>query len=378
MNTNDLQRTHRMMAHGAAPAGGGAADMTRRWGACLALALLLAPWISRAQDPAAAGAGAGTGTPSIEDLERQLQKKTQQRKKTEHAQPAKATPGPADAAGPLALSGPLVDIRAGTFRMGDAIGDGDDDEKPVHEVSIKAFRLGRYEVTRGQFKRFVSATGYRTDADRDEGAKSGCAMAESDHKIDYHVGQSWRDPGFEQTDEHPVVCVSWNDAQAYILWLNQQTNQRFRLPTEAEWEYAARGASSSRFQWGMNAKQGCQFANAADLTRWPANSGRAPETRLECDDHFLYTAPVGSLLANDFGLFDMSGNAAEWTQDCYHANYTGAPADGHAWERSPCMRRVIRGGSWNTGPARLRVAARGLNGNSGRNAYTGFRLAADP
>jgi formylglycine-generating enzyme required for sulfatase activity len=345
-------------------------NITLRLVSFLALTLLVAPW-ALAQSP--------PGAPSIEDLEKQLQKKTQQKKKAEHAQSAKAPAAAAAAAAePPALSGPMVDIRGGSFRMGDTIGDGDDDEKPVHDVSVKAFKLGRYEVTRGQFKRFVTATGYRTDADRDEGTKSGCAMVESAHKIDYHVGQSWRDPGFEQTDDHPVVCVSWNDAQAYILWLNQQSGQRFRLPTEAEWEYAARGSSSSRFQWGMNAKQGCQFANGADLTRWPPDSGKPADMRMDCNDHFLYTAPVGSFQPNDFGLFDMSGNAGEWTQDCYHPNYTGAPADGHAWERSPCMRRVTRGGSWNTGPARLRVAARGLNGNSGRSVYIGFRLAADP
>ena len=143
------------------------------------------------------------------------------------------------------LVGDMVSIPGGTFRMGDLNGGGDDDEKPVHSVTVSAFMLGKYEVTVGQFRRFVEATEYRTDAERNAGGKDGCRIYTGDG-WSWTWGRSWRSPGYAIDDKQPVVCVSWNDAQAFIAWLTEQTGESYRLPTEAEWEYAARAGMICR------------------------------------------------------------------------------------------------------------------------------------
>jgi formylglycine-generating enzyme required for sulfatase activity len=180
-----------------------------------------------------------------------------------------------------------------------------------------------------------------------------------------------------QSDDHPVVCVSWNDAQAFVSWLNQQSGQKFRLPSEAEWEYAARAGNVAKYPWGMDADQACRFANGGDQTPYPDNSGRAWANPLNCKDGYFYTAPVGSFASSDFGLKDMIGNALEWTQDCENESYSGAPSDGSAWTSGNCDRRVVRGGSWAVGAASLRVSYRGRTGAANRHDNDGFRLAHD-
>ncbi|MBL8253728.1 MAG: SUMF1/EgtB/PvdO family nonheme iron enzyme, partial [Candidatus Competibacter sp.] len=191
--------------------------------------------------------------------------------------------------------------------------------------------------------------------------------------------RNWRNPGFPQTDAHPVVCVSWNDAVVYAEWLSRRTGQTYRLPTEAEWEYAARaGSAASRF-WGDDPNAGCDFANAADQ----ALKRRYPDyrwTTVTCDDGTIYTALAGRFKRNAFGLSDMLGNVWEWVRDCYADTLRSVPADGTSWEGASgefCARRVVRGGGWSGGPEGVRSAFRDGFAPGSAGGLLGFRLARD-
>ena len=269
------------------------------------------------------------------------------------------------------LAGEMVSIPGGMFRMGDLSGEGDEDEKPVHSVTVPAFRLGRHEVTVDQFRRFVEATGYRTDAERNADGNAGCSVYTGDG-FNWTAGHSWRNPVFPVGDTHPVVCVSWNDAEAFVKWLSAQTGKAFRLPTEAEWEYAARAGSTTKYHFGDSWSQLCRYANHADTSTdfdWRNES---------CSDGAGYhTEWVGSYQPNSFGLYDMHGNAWEWVQDCWNNSYAGAPTDGRAWTLGDCSLRVIRGGSWDNFPGHLRSAVRYRPSRSYRGGTLGFRLAQD-
>ena len=267
-----------------------------------------------------------------------------------------------------AAVGELVDIPGGTFRMG---GRGDDDEKPEHTVTVSAFRLGKYEVTVGQFRRFVEATEYSTEAERNVDGEEGCVVYTGDG-WKWRRGYSWRNPGYSVVDDHPVVCVSWNDAQAFIAWLTEQTGDSYRLPSEAEWEYAVRTGSTKKYHFGNSKSQLCSYANHADSST--DYSGR----NKSCSDGVgERTATVGRYLPNEFGLYDMHGNAWEWVQDCWNENYRGAPSNNRAWTGGDCNRGVLRGGSWGHAPEHLRSAARGRAVRSSRDDTIGFRLAQD-
>ena len=222
----------------------------------------------------------------------------------------------------------MVTIPAGSFRMGCVSGRGcNDKEKPVHSVRIESFELSKYEVTFKEYNAFTDATG-RERAD-DEG---------------------W--------DRRPVIYVSWHDAVAYTQWLSSQTGETYRLPSEAEWEYAARAGSTMQYSWGNNI--GVNRANCyACGSQWDGEK----------------TAPVGSFSANSWGLHDMHGNVWEWVQDCWNSNYEGAPADGSAWESGDCSYRVLRGGSWGYDTWSLRSAHRNGNTTGYRINGLGFRVA---
>ena len=267
--------------------------------------------------------------------------------------------------------------------------DRDSDEGPVREVKISyTLAMGTTEVTRGQFGQFVADAGYKTDAERGDGCYSwGGSEWKKDAKF------NWRSLGFAQTDDHPVACVSWADAQQYIAWLNKKAGlaakakDRYRLPSEAEFEYAARGVTQpgqqrsgqqhQRFYWGddLDYSKICRYANGADLTakkqfNWSPTSN--------CEDGHVYTAPVGSFEANAFKLKDMLGNVWEWTQDCYEGDYKQAPTDGSAWEpaaQAEGCRRVLRGGGWDNNPRNLRAAVRVHLAPDNRSIVSGFRVA---
>lgn len=268
----------------------------------------------------------------------------------------------------------MVVIPAGSFAMGSPKGEVGRkvDEGPQHLVKVaKSFALGSHEVTVAEFKRFVQATGYQTDAERnpDQGVS---AWSDSKGGLAPAKGRSWRNPGFPQDGRHPVVGVSLHDAMAYVNWLGKETGKDYRLASEAEWEYAARaGTTSARF-WGDDPNQACRYANVADQR---ANEKHSTWTIHQCDDSFAETAPVGSFAPNAFGLYDMIGNVWEWTRDCWNTSYADAPSDGSAWLEGDCARRVGRGGSWNSRPGQARAASRDKAEPGYRDDNTGFRIA---
>ena len=172
------------------------------------------------------------------------------------------------------------------------------------------------------------------------------------------------------------MCVNWEDAQAYARWLSAETGKTYRLPSEAEWEYAARAGTTTRRHWGDDPDDGCAYANGADRTfearvdNW---------TVMDCTDGVVWTSPVGAYRPNAFGLHDVLGNVWEWVEDCWHDDYDGAPRDGSSWTTGgDCGRRVARGGSWNNSPRGLRSANRSWSGAERRTSNIGFRVARTP
>ncbi len=270
----------------------------------------------------------------------------------------------------------MVAIRPDHFQMGSPNSEADrySDEGPQHQVTIpRPFALSRCEITVGQFKQFIKDTGYQTSAETDG---IGCYIWNPNKsKWEPQAENNWKNPGFAQTDEHPVVCVSWQDSQRYVQWLSQRTGVLYRLPTEAEWEYAARAGSQIARYFG-DASQ-CEYANGLGLE---AKGIAAKDWKLaNCSDNVVYTAPVGSFKPNAFGLYDMLGNVYEWTLDCWHENYGGTPPeDGSAWleaDKGDCSRRVVRGGSWYFNPQILRSASRDGINSDGAFVNAGFRVA---
>lgn len=271
----------------------------------------------------------------------------------------------------------MVMVKPGRFLMGspDDENGHSDDEGPQHEVTIpKPFAISRCEITVEQFKQFVQDSHYQTTA---EESGKGCYVWDSDKKqVEQLPERNWKNPGFEQNADHPVVCVSWDDAQAYAAWLSRRTGATYRLPTEAEWEYAARaGTTAARY---YRDDQQCNYANSAGQE---AKSIAGSDWMLaECTDGHVYTAPVASYAENHFGLFDMLGNVWEWTQDCWHDNYRNALRDGSAWlekDGGNCSRRMVRGGSWLNAPQFLRSAFRDGGGTDEAYFNQGFRIARD-
>jgi formylglycine-generating enzyme required for sulfatase activity len=260
----------------------------------------------------------------------------------------------------------MVRIQGGSFRMGDIQGGGDSDEKPVHSVSVARFAMGRYEVTVGEFRQFVNATGYKTDAEK----QGSCwTYAGSWKKV---KGANWRKPKFSQTNTHPVVCVSWNDATAYAKWLSQQTGHTYRLPTEAQWEYAARAGTTTSRYWGNDPNEACRYANVHDNTSKQKNNGFT-WTHHKCTDGYAQTAPVGRFKANAFDLFDMLGNVWEWTCSEYEDKYTGK--ESKCIRQNSGSRRALRGGAWGYKPWSVRAAGRYWESHDGRYLIVGLRLA---
>jgi sulfatase modifying factor 1 len=242
------------------------------------------------------------------------------------------------------------------------------DAMPQHSVVIHAFAIGQYDVTREEFAAFVAETGYQI-------AESCYGPNASRTDWDW-TGKDWRNPGFPQTERDPVVCVSYDDARAYAAWLSGKTGRPYRLPSEAEWEFAARaGTTTSRF-WGDDSARACQFANVADLVHMKAlNKPLEPGTYFACSDGFAFTSPVGSFAPNAFGLYDMLGNVAQWTADCWNDSYTGAPTDERPWLTGDCGSHPGRGGMWNGIPYSTRVDFRGDGSTTFHGAHGGFRVA---
>ena len=170
--------------------------------------------------------------------------------------------------------------------------------------------------------------------------------------------RGWRDTGYAQTDDHPAVCVTWEDALAYTQWLSALTGRRYRLLSEAEWEYAARAGTITPRYWGGADSAVCLHANGADRTARAANPQALAWGAADCDDGHVYTSPVGRYRANAFNLHDMLGNAGEWTADCWNPDHRGAPAHGRARDDGDCWLRAVRGGAWDDAPVDLCAAYR--------------------
>lgn len=237
-------------------------------------------------------------------------------------------------------------------------------EQPQHPVRIAySLGVGVYEITVGEYKEFADATQHRS---------AGCQMYDGSWQANSEL--NWNNAGYTQTAAHPVVCVSWRDAREYAAWLSHKTGQRYRLPSDSEWEYAARAGSLLPRPWNTNVEGACKSANVADQ----AAAQQYPGWKVHpCSDGYVYTAPVGSFQPNAFGLYDMLGNVFEWVQDCWHADYRGAPADGSAWLNGDCSQRGMRGGSWFTTPSLVTASARNRFEETYRSNSVGFRLVRE-
>ena len=268
----------------------------------------------------------------------------------------------------------MVVVPEGSFTMGspDTEPGRDSDEGPRHEAKIaRAFAVGKFDVTKDEFAAFVKDTGYD--------AGSTCFFYDKKDASIAVSGHSWRDPGFAQTGSHPAVCLDWDDAQAYAKWLKDKTGRSYRLLSESEWEYSARGQTSPgtypRYFFGGSDRDFCKYGNGADETAKTQIPGASVWTVLPCRDGYAYTSPAGAFMPNPFGLYDMHGNVWQWVEDCYRDSYAGAPSDRSPKISGDCGQRVIRGGSWNFDPRYLRAAHRGRFVPSLRLNDLGFRVA---
>ncbi|MFT5468139.1 MAG: sulfatase modifying factor 1 [Verrucomicrobiales bacterium] len=276
---------------------------------------------------------------------------------------------------------------------------------PSHPVRIsKSFWIGSREITVAQFRAFVEATDYETSAETNEKGALALFPEETDgpEKFQTKPGCNWRNPGFAQTDDHPVVCVSWKDAVTFCEWLSKKENRVYRLPTEAEWEFAARAGSTSMYLSGDSPDGVYEYGNVADAALEKAHPNMTLRQRIaglkEGDgDGFVYTAPTGSLKPNAWGLFDTHGNVWEWCSDRYMIEYYGelrakAVKDGSTTEPAETVDptgpestlndqygewRAMRGGGWTNSPITARTAWRGFGEASDSFCYTGFRVVVE-
>ena len=276
----------------------------------------------------------------------------------------------------------MIVVAAGSFMMGSPENEPDRDaiEGPQRRVTIRKFAVGKFDITRAQWASFAAATN-RT-------ATGGCAWAgPAEEELDPTM--SWRKLGFPQDDTHPVVCVTWQDAQDYVHWLRQRTGKKYRLLSEAEWEYSARAGTATAYPWGVTASHDHSNYGADECC-----SGLA-----KGQDQWEKTSPVGSFPPNGFGLHDMHGNVLQWVQDCLAISYSGLPSDGSPYEKSiplnapgpfppaevtgtnSCSYRMVRGGDWGDPPKMIRSAFRNYGPGPGatlenyRSAGVGFRVA---
>lgn len=272
----------------------------------------------------------------------------------------------------LPIEPPMVAIKAGQFMMGSAR---KADSQPVHAVAIKAFRLGKYEVTAAEFQRFVEATRYK--------APRMCTQMASKNWFATVPNEFTAAATLQSMSKfEPATCIGWSGADAYVKWLARETGKNYRLPTEAEWEYAHRAGSTQRYFFGNDETQACRYANLADRSAEAAvRRDFALESKdhvgvIPCDDKAEYASIVGMYEPNAFGLHDTLGNISEFLQDCEHDDYNGAPGDGSAWASGACKERGLRGGTWHW--RGFHAASRGFMEPNFIGSLEGFRIAEDP
>lgn len=264
----------------------------------------------------------------------------------------------------------MVVIPPGSFTMGYDGGVSEERyEGPVRDVTIDyAFALASKEVTQGEYAQFVASTGHVSG--------TGCAIwnGETWHHTE---GADWRDPGYgrDPYPNEPVACVTWRDVKAFTLWMTAKTGKPYRLPSEAEWEYASRAGIEGPYAWGDDPNGGCDVANHYDVSGTNPNLPHVPVT---CDDGFAMVAPVGSLKPNGFGLYDMIGNVWEWVEDCYLVPIPLEPTDGSPVQvPGQCDRRAVKGGAWSSSLSWQRPTFRGRDPEDRISHIFGFRLARD-
>lgn len=293
--------------------------------------------------------------------------------------PVPAIPAPPAAAGlgPVPTAGSqirdcqycpeLVVVPGGEYVMGSGKEEKfrEPDEEPAHRVRVTGpIAVGKFEVTRGQYAVFAKETAREH--------KGGCHSTRGG-RFQKNPKAHWQNPGYEQKDDEPVVCVSWDDAQAYVAWLSKKTAKAYRLLNESEWEYVARAGTTGRHHWtGADEASVCRYASVADSTHKGISPGMPT---FPCSDGFAYTAPVGKFPANSFGVHDMLGNAWEWVEDCWNEGYAGAPDFSQPRLSGACTERVFRGGAWNSKPVTLRNAYRDRESKEDRHDNLGFRVA---
>jgi len=284
----------------------------------------------------------------------------------------------------------MVVIPAGSFTMGSTVGELGHNfytdyqlavEGALRKVSIRQFAAGKFDITRGQWAAFVKATNRQTHGGC---SWSGLPAPAGSNLWDPNPDASWKNLGFLQDDDHPVVCITWNDAKDYVQWLSLKTGANYRLLTEAEWEYAARAGTTTPYPWGDTASH--EYANYGTDTTAGIGLTRGR-------DKWVTTSPVGAFPPNQFGLYDMHGNVLQWVEDCLSASYSGLPIDGSAYKadtmlkmpgniwlwmngKSSCSFRICRGGDAWDPPALIRSASRNWGQHMGYgSAGLGFRVA---
>jgi formylglycine-generating enzyme len=273
----------------------------------------------------------------------------------------------------------LIKIRPGSFLMGSPLREitiVNHDEVQHRVVLTKGFYIASTDVTVGQFKAFAENSGYLTTAEKVGSAPAWVPVGR--HRGWQTVnGASWKNPGFPQRDDHPVVVLTWDDAVAYCAWLSKKEGNHYRLPTEAEWEYCCRAGSQTTYFWGNNPDDGAGYANC-----WDLSAARAfPERSNDCfkwDDKYVYTSPVATFKPNAWGLYDMIGNAKQWCSDFFDTLPSGKVVDPHgpAQSENGDGEHVARGGSWWDPPKLCRCATRFVPPTAIM-AEDGFRVVLD-
>lgn len=246
----------------------------------------------------------------------------------------------------------MVFVKGDCFEMGDAFNGKYVDDKPVHEVCIDDFSIRKYEVTVGEFRKFVERSGYKTDAEK----RGGCFYL-SDGNWEIRKNINWMNPGFEISDAQPVVCVSWNDSMAYIAWLSRSTNKKYRLPTEAEWEFAARGRGMKEMWTNTN-----KISHVGNYAWYMENAGNRAHD-------------VGRKKPNRLGIYDMCGNAWEWVADKYNEKYYQNSHKKNPMGPGISTHNVLRGGSWVDTPEEMHVTRRMKSVPTFSSSNFGFRYA---
>jgi formylglycine-generating enzyme required for sulfatase activity len=240
---------------------------------------------------------------------------------------------------------------------------------PTREVEIRyRLAMAKTEVTRAQYRRFVAETGYVS-------ATTSCNTWGYNRILGQTEGYTWDDPGYAQREDHPVVCVSWQDATAFVAWLAAKTGKPYRLPSSTEFEYTARAGTRGPWFWGPDGTKACDYANVAD-DNWRRLYSFGPP--FACNDQWERTSPVGSYKPNPWGLHDMLGNAWEWTEDCFHETFKGVPTDGSAWREAgggDCTARTPRGASWASGTDWMKAVSQSRDPEAYHSQLLGFRVA---